>query len=278
MKISWHHERQPHHDNLIRRVRTKLGTLRDECLQYFLLRYVERGFVVYSAMLSLGACLGTLTTAVDWTAFAVACGVDVSTLIFCLLFACSALCLVVTLAAAQEVPLRSKDRERERERAVDVARRWAVSGVCAVCRIPVMVGRALMHRARRGGVLGLALCLLAGLLTLLLEVVRWPFQFVKMYRSSPEALRRLFLADLASWTCLMGHGIFYTDFVAQAIYKGAPDADVGSEEASGYDEGARMGSWGLCFFSIVGFMYSTFAQEWIVGKVGEFTLMYPTNC
>jgi hypothetical protein len=84
------------------------------------------------------------------------------------------------------------------------------------------------------------------------KIFKWPLKFYHTYRESPDALKRLFLADLASWTCLMGHAMFYTDFVAQAIFGGHPDAEPGSAEAVGFEEGARVGSWGLCFFSIVG--------------------------
>ena len=54
----------------------------------------------------------------------------------------------------------------------------------------------------------------------------------------------------------MGHGMFYTDFVAQAIFGGHPDAEPGSAEAISFEEGARVGSWGLFSFSVVGEKFS----------------------
>jgi hypothetical protein len=53
-------------------------------------------------MLSLGACLGTLTTAVDWTSYAEALDIETHSLIFGVLFIVSFVCLVVTLVAAKE--------------------------------------------------------------------------------------------------------------------------------------------------------------------------------
>ena len=50
----------------------------------------------------------------------------------------------------------------------------------------------------------------------------------------------------------MAHGMFYTDFVATAVYGGQPDAPTGSVYDLLFDEGVRMGSWGLLLHSITG--------------------------
>jgi hypothetical protein len=46
--------------------------------------------------------------------------------------------------------------------------------------------------------------------------------------------------------------ILCLDFVAQAVYGGQPDAPPGSVYDILFDEGVRMGSWGLLLHSITG--------------------------
>ena len=53
----------------------------------------------------------------------------------------------------------------------------------------------------------------------------------------------------------MAHGMFYTDFVATAVYGGQPDAPPGSVYDLLFDEGVRMGSWGLLLHSITGIIH-----------------------
>jgi hypothetical protein len=45
------------------------------------------------------------------------------------------------------------------------------------------------------------------------------------------------------------------DFVAQAVYGGQPDAPPGSVYDILFDEGVRMGSWGLLLHSITGYQF-----------------------
>ena len=77
----------------------------------------------------------------------------------------------------------------------------------------------------------------------------------------------------------MAHGMFYTDFVATAVYGGQPDAAPGSVYDLLFDEGVRiflrfvdldknlthfekvrMGSWGLLLHSITAGVYALFIQ------------------
>ena len=50
----------------------------------------------------------------------------------------------------------------------------------------------------------------------------------------------------------MAQLMFYTDFVATAVYGGQPDAPTSSMYNLLFDEGVRMGSWGLLLHSITG--------------------------
>ena len=55
----------------------------------------------------------------------------------------------------------------------------------------------------------------------------------------PSIVRDLFVTDLTSWVAIMAHGMFYTDFVATAVYGGQPDAAPGSVYDLLFDEGVR---------------------------------------
>lgn len=68
------------------------------------------------------------------------------------------------------------------------------------------------------------------------------------------------MTDLASWVAIMAHSMFYTDFVATAVYGGQPDAAPGSVYDLLFDEGVRMGSWGLLLHSITAGTYALFIQ------------------
>ena len=84
------------------------------------------------------------------------------------------------------------------------------------------------------------------------------------------------MTDLTSWVAIMAHGMFYTDFVATAVYGGQLDAAPGSVYDLLFDEGARrifgfcqnltpfaqvrMGSWGLLLHSITAGVYALFIQ------------------
>lgn len=94
--------------------------------------------------------------------------------------------------------------------------------------------------------------------------VTWPLKFLRsftrilqsfsdklrMYVEVPLVFRKLFVADFCSWTALMCHNMFYTDYVGQAIYGGNPNAEESSVARRFYDAGVRMGSWGLLLHSI----------------------------
>ena len=82
-----------------------------------------------------------------------------------------------------------------------------------------------------------------------LSIIFKPFREVLR---SPPVLQRLFLADLLCWTALMSHNMFCTDFVATVIYGGKPEAERGSPEDIRFDEGVRMGSFGLLLHSVTG--------------------------
>ncbi|XP_064086688.1 solute carrier family 45 member 3-like [Macrobrachium nipponense] len=70
----------------------------------------------------------------------------------------------------------------------------------------------------------------------------------------------------------MCHNMFFTDFVGQYMYGGQPDAQEHTKLAVLYDEGVRMGSWGLFLHSLTACMYAFFIQQHIVRLVGHRTV------
>jgi len=95
---------------------------------------------------------------------------------------------------------------------------------------------------------------------------RLPESVRKMF-DVPLVLKRLACANFCSWTALMGFNLFFTDFVGQAIYQGNPNAPENSFLRNRYDEGVRMGSWGLLLHCITSTSYAFFI-EGLVEKHG----------
>ena len=95
-----------------------------------------------------------------------------------------------------------------------------------------------------------------------------PLDFYRTISGAPPILQTLFWTDLASWVAIMAHGMFYTDFVATAVYGGQPDAPTGSVYDLLFDEGVRMGSWGLLLHSITACLYAVFFQDYVTKMVG----------
>lgn len=86
----------------------------------------------------------------------------------------------------------------------------------------------------------------------------------------PKELRYMCLTNFFGWAGITILLCFYTDFVAQAIYHGDPNAPVDSEEYRLYEEGVKMGSWGLCVYSFSSFflgLFMTIIQRYLSQKV-----------
>jgi len=101
------------------------------------------------------------------------------------------------------------------------------------------------------------------------QLVNLPVKTWKRVSDAPSVLRRLFLAELFGWMGFMCHNMFFTDFVGQYVYRGMPDAQEHTELALLYDEGVRMGSWGLFLHSLTACLYAFLIQQHIVRLVGH---------
>uniref|UniRef100_A0A0P4VX71 Solute carrier family 45 member 3 n=1 Tax=Scylla olivacea TaxID=85551 RepID=A0A0P4VX71_SCYOL len=119
------------------------------------------------------------------------------------------------------------------------------------------------------GVLRLLWKLFMVVLYLPYQVIKLPQDTWRRVSTAPTVLRRLFLSELFGWMGFMCHNMFFTDFVGQYMYGGLPDAPEHTTGALLYDEGVRMGSWGLFLHSLTACLYAFFVQQHIVDLIGH---------
>lgn len=77
----------------------------------------------------------------------------------------------------------------------------------------------------------------------------------------PLVLRYLMLANFCAWTAVMGFNLYFTDYVGQIVFHGNPNLPETSEEGHLYDEGVRMGSWGLLLHCLTSAIYATIIER-----------------
>ncbi|XP_037078378.1 LOW QUALITY PROTEIN: proton-associated sugar transporter A-like [Pollicipes pollicipes] len=81
----------------------------------------------------------------------------------------------------------------------------------------------------------------------------------------PASLRVLCVTNLFCWMSLVCYSLYFTDFVGEAVFGGNPQAAVGSESRSAYEDGVRFGCWGMAIYSLSCSVYS-FLIESLVRK------------
>ncbi|GBM37896.1 Membrane-associated transporter protein [Araneus ventricosus] len=104
----------------------------------------------------------------------------------------------------------------------------------------------------------------------------WLLQTKNMFKNSfkeffsmPPVLFHLFIACLFGWMGIMCHDMYYTDFVGQVIYGGNPQASKESVAFRLYDDGVRMGSWGLLLHCLSAAVYAAFLQDKLIYRFGK---------
>ncbi|XP_066276254.1 solute carrier family 45 member 3-like [Branchiostoma lanceolatum] len=196
----------------------------------------ESSFLVYTFMVSLGGCVGYLLTAIDWENSMLALWVGgQEQAVFLLLFLLFAGSLGVTVFTAKE----KVSGERDSQVTFTPHRR---------CRICDFVPRACLQ-----------------------SVVAFTRLIPKGLTNSIEApfvLRRLQVAHFFMWAALFCYTMFFSDFVGEEVYHGRPHALVGSDERKLYDEGVRMGSFGLLIQCVMAAVFSMFLET-VVKQIGE---------
>jgi len=234
----------------------------------------ETGFSFYSGMLSVGACIGYLLTALDWANVGITVGSREQTA-FLIVLVLYLICYGVTMVAARERQYRPGDRLDKGDTAGLLPETSSDPGYASGDEIDSQPVSQSRSRHSVPGVVYPLRCSPSCLISLVKSVMRLsmrtaclPANLYRAIRGAPLALRDLFVADLASWVAIMAHGMFYTDFVATAVYGGQPDAPLGSVYDLLFDEGVRMGSWGLLLHSVTAGVYALFLQEHVTRAVG----------
>lgn len=234
----------------------------------------EAGFTVYSGMLSVGACIGYLLTALDWNSLGFSAGNREQTALVIVLVLYVG-CFLITMLSAHERPFRALSLD---DRDIDIHTKLlnaeTTSDPGYESDESEILNRSPLWPRIKGNraILSLRRCSPMKILTappkIILNALCLPLNFCRTISTAPPVLRDLFWADLASWIAIMAHGMFYTDFVATAVYGGQPDAPPGSVYDLLFDEGVRMGSWGLLLHSITACVYAVFIQEHVTKLIG----------
>ncbi|KAG7173139.1 Membrane-associated transporter protein-like 1 [Homarus americanus] len=269
-----------------------------------------RGFTVYSAGISLGCILGYLIVSIDWSSSGFLIGSQEQTA-FSVIFILFLPCLFLTLFCAKEKPYRRtinlsmQPAEGENHLGKDAASekdllivRKSDTEVVMQDRMTVLdltsdVTIAKDHPSDGGYESGSSESEeTAPLILPSSEMLKWrlfcdykltnsddlpqilklPLDTWKRVTNAPTVLRRLFLSELFGWMGFMCHNMFFTDFVGQYMYGGLPDAPEHTKLAILYDEGVRMGSWGLFLHSLTACLYAFCIQQHIVRLVGHRTV------
>lgn len=92
-------------------------------------------------------------------------------------------------------------------------------------------------------------------------------EYLKSIIQMPSSLRILCLTNLFCWMSLVCYSLYFTDFVAECVFRGDPTAPRDSEEFNLYKEGVRFGCWGMALYSISCSIYSFFIES-MVKKFG----------
>jgi len=261
----------------------------------------ERAFIVYSLMISLGGFIGYLITAIDWNATEI--GTFFKTqerTVFSLLTILFVVLLLATIIAAKEIPytgqeiiaLTEETKPTPNDTLLEIGSNGGESGydtnesengspapsdILSSTSIHKPTPTPKMRAPRinvslRGGISSLISCRVFAAVGNLMRLLwvniheKLP-EPVQQLCDIPHVLRQLVLAHFVSWTAVMGFNLFFTDFVGNAVYMGNPNAPENSELRNRFDDGVRMGSWGLLLHCITSAIYALLIEK-IVNKYG----------
>lgn len=104
-----------------------------------------------------------------------------------------------------------------------------------------------------------------------------PITLSLLYKSvlnMPKELCRLLVCHLLGWMSIWSFCLFFTDFVAQTIYGGHPSSEPGSKLFILYDEGVKMGCWGLVCASLVSAFSAVILEKYLISCVSTKTLYF----
>ena len=244
------------------------------------------GFMIYSAMLSLGSCVGYLLSAVDWQTIVepeILSSEQTAIVIVLILFSITLLITMITAHERPSIKIMSNgglacngDLENnatfgdvsDTERLLTGSRpAMTIGPICST----VTLKKILKNSFR---ISFLIACLIKAVTSCIVAIFK-PFRNVY---EAPIVLQRLFWADLLCWMALMAHSMFCTDYVATVVYGGNAYAERGSVEDLRFDEGVRMGSVGLLLHSTTGMFYSKKLIHYLLNILNNFSMSILKFC
>ena len=240
----------------------------------------ERVFIVYSLMVSLGGFIGYLITALDWNSwhFGMYFGSQEKT-VFSLLTFLFTILLSATIFVAQEKPLTSVITAIKLPQSSSANKLNIGNGNIETELIEngIVIDSGLQRTLSSSSLTGrfstksLISKFKCRCITALFNLSK--LFWVNLYEKLPESMQRLCeipfvlrslaLAHFCSWTAIMGFNLFYTDYVGNAVYQGNPNAPEDSFLRNRFDEGVRMGSWGLLLHCITSAIYALFVEKFV---------------
>ena len=93
--------------------------------------------------------------------------------------------------------------------------------------------------------------------------------YLKSIVHMPRCLWILCLVNLFCWMSLVCYSLYFTDFVGQAVFLGDPQASPGSDAHNAYDDGVRLGSFGMSLYSLSCSVYSLLIER-LVRRYSEY--------
>lgn len=81
-------------------------------------------------------------------------------------------------------------------------------------------------------------------------------QYLSSILHMPPSMRILCATNLFCWMAHVCYSLYFTDFVGEAVFRGDPMAEDGSDARNLYEEGVRFGCWGMSMYSLSCSCYS----------------------
>ncbi|XP_033115668.1 solute carrier family 45 member 3-like [Anneissia japonica] len=267
----------------------------------------NRSFAMFSLMMSLGGCLGYLITSVNWmdNAFGRYMG-DQELTVFSLLIIIFFASLVTSICLAIDPPLEAKDIYTDEDVTNDANKNPLLpikdkpqNDINDQNSLPTKSDDTeTFISSKNVNLLQNGFCtffklLLSPMVIVLIGIKRFCQVCTKTaiadtynaMLSMPENFQTLWCADLFTSIGIVGFRLYFTDFMGEALYHGKPEGTQDMVDRNLYEEGIRMGSWGLLLNCMTSMIFSAFLARLIqmygtkaiyVFGMGVFTLATTT--
>lgn len=193
----------------------------------------DRAFSLYSLMCSVGSCAGYFILAVNWeNTFLGSVFGDQEYCVFSLLFVVFLILMVINLRTASKI--RTRQNLKHNKSSQDLQRIKSLTLAANKSNQLMISGK---KRATLPALKNFFLMITPGGIRSLFTI--------------PYALRRLVYANFFAWAGVMGFLLFYSDYVGEIVYQGKPSAPAGTSLRTQFDEGVRMGSFGLFLHAVL---------------------------